>query len=414
MNLFDSNYERTLRQEELVEEWVKHKCVGTLLCPTGFGKTRSALIAIRRFQTKHPEHKVIVVVPSDAIRVQWEKELANNNLNAEVHTYFDTSRHEYECTMLVLDEIQRTGAETLFSTFSNIKYKLILGLTATFERLDGRDQLISKYCPVVAEVTISEAIAKGWLSSYTEYLVLIEPDDIDVYNDWNRKFNDHFSFFNYDFALAMSLHTDWKARLNYKKQHGLTPEEFGVLMGHAQGFGKAMQERKKYINNHPRKIELTNLILEHRQDKKCITFSNTISMAEKIKYGQVYSGKDSKVKGRAKLEEFLTQTTGVINSIRRLNEGFNDPSISVAVVLGFDSSKTRKTQSVGRVIRAAEGKTAEVFNLVLKGTVEQTWFQNSNTNKDYITIDEENLINVLEGKPFTKKKNKQIKSKMRF
>ena len=185
-------------------------------------------------------------------------------------------------------------------------------------------------------------------------------------------------------------------------------------MGHAQGFGKAMQERKKYINNHPRKIELTNLILEHRQDKKCITFSNTISMAEKIKYGQVYSGKDSKVKGRAKLEEFLTQTTGVINSIRRLNEGFNDPSISVAVVLGFDSSKTRKTQSVGRVIRAAEGKTAEVFNLVLKGTVEQTWFQNSNTNKDYITIDEENLINVLEGKPFTKKKNKQIKSKMRF
>lgn len=93
---------------------------------------------------------------------------------------------------------------------------------------------------------------------------------------------------------------------------------------------------------------------------------------------------------------------------------FNDPSISVAVVLGFDSSKTRKTQSIGRVIRAAEGKTAEVFNLVLKGTVEQTWFQNSNTNKDYITIDEENLINVLEGKPFTKKKNKQIKSKMRF
>jgi superfamily II DNA or RNA helicase len=175
-----------------------------------------------------------------------------------------------------------------------------------------------------------------------------------------------------------------------------------------------MQARKKYINNHPKKIELANLILEHRADKKCITFSNTIAMAERIGYGKVYSGKDSVKKGRVKLEEFIGQPTGVINSIRRLTEGFNDPTISVAVVLGFDSSKTRKTQSIGRVIRAFEGKKAEVFNLVLKGTVEETWFANSNTNANYITIDEENLINVLNHTEFTKKKNKVTKMKFRF
>lgn len=36
LSLFDANSERTLRQEELVDTWVKHKCRGTLLCPTGF------------------------------------------------------------------------------------------------------------------------------------------------------------------------------------------------------------------------------------------------------------------------------------------------------------------------------------------------------------------------------------------
>ena len=414
LSLFTNNDERTNRQLECVQKWVDNKKRGTILAATGFGKTRVGLQAIKRFQTKFPEHLIIVAVPSDAIRIQWEKELSNWNLKAEVKTYYDTSRHKYECTMLVLDEIQKVAADTLFSTFDNVKYKLILGLTATFERLDGRDKLIAKYCPVIDEITISECISKGWLSDYTEYLVLIEPEDIEDYNKVNRQFLDHFSYFDYNFNKAMAMFSDWKYRVRYIKEHNLSKEEGKILMAHAAGFNRTMQARKKYINNHPKKIELTNLILEHRSDKKCITFSNTIAMAERIGYGQVYSGKDSVKKGRAKLEEFLLQSSGVINSIRRLTEGFNDPTISVAVVLGFDSSKTRKTQSIGRVIRAFEGKKAEVFNLVLKGTVEETWFANSNTNSNYITIDEENLINVLNGTEFTKKKNKVTKMKFRF
>lgn len=414
LSLFDANSERTLRQEELVDTWVKHKCRGTLLCPTGFGKTRTGLIALTRFQKKNPDKPVLIIVPSDPIKLQWIKELEQRDLKADVRTYYDTSRHQYQATLVILDEIQKTGAETLFQTFSNISYKGILGLTATFERLDGRDRLISKYCPVIADVSLDEAIKKGWLSNYREYLVLVTPDDIEKYNELNREFNEHFAFFNYDFGLAMNLATKWQFRIAYGKEHGLSKEENKQVLIHAMGFNRTLQGRKKYINNHPKKIELADLILSHRQDKKCITFSNTIAMAEKIGYGQVYSGKDSVKKGRIKLEEFLAMDKGVINSVRKLSEGFNSPDISVAIFLGFDSSKAKKTQSIGRVIRAQEGKTAEVFNIVLKNTVEQTWFQNSCTNKDYITIDEENLINLLEGKEFTKKKNKETKMKFRF
>lgn len=412
LSLFDSNSERTLRQEECVDKWVKNRCVGSIQAAVGFGKTRIGLMAIKRFRNKYPNESIIVAVPSDAIKIQWIKQLDEWKLSAEVKTYFDTSKHKYECTLLILDEVHRVASEQLINTFTNVKFKGVLGLTATFERLDGRDKLIAKHCPIIDEITIEEAIKKGWLSNYREYLVLIEPDDIDVYQDLNRQFNEHFSFFDFNFSLAMSLATGYKARIAYCKDKPL--EEKRIITAHAMGFKRTLQARIKYINNHPKKIELTNLILEHRQNKKCITFSNTIGMAEKIKYGEVYSGKDSIKKGRAKLEKFLAKSSGTINSIRKLNEGFNDPSISVAVVLGFDSSKTRKTQSVGRVIRAAEGKTAEVFNLVLKDTVEMTWFQNSNTNKDYITIDEDNLINVLEGREFVKKKNKTVNSKFRF
>lgn len=411
LSLFDLPSSRTERQQAAVDAWVSNKCRGTINAAVGFGKTRMGLMSIQRFLLKNPNKHVLVVVPSDPIRLQWIKELQNWNLSGEVKTMYDTSRNQYECDLLVLDEIHRCAADSLFNTFKNVKFKLILGLTATFERLDGRDRLISKYCPIVDVITTEEAISNGWLSDYREYLVLIQPTDIETYRNFNKEFTEHFSFFNFNFPVAMSCATDWKYRVRYAKEHNL---EVKTVLIHAMGFSRTLQARKKYINNHPRKIELTNLILEHRQDKKCVTFSATIAMAEQIKYGKVYSGKDSAKKGRITLEEFINQDKGTLNTVMKLNEGFNDPSLSVAVILGMNSSKTVKTQRRGRVLRAQEGKVVEIFNLVIKGTVEEQWFQNSVGSSNYITIDEENLVNLLEGKDFTKKKNKQTSMLFRF
>ena len=103
LSLFTNN-ERTIRQLECVQKWVDNKKRGTIVGATGFGKTNVGLQAIKRFQSKFPSHKIIVAVPSDAIRIQWEGKLKEWNLTADVKTYFDTSKHKYECTMLILDE----------------------------------------------------------------------------------------------------------------------------------------------------------------------------------------------------------------------------------------------------------------------------------------------------------------------
>lgn len=411
LSLFDLPSSRTLRQQEAVNKWVANKCVGCINAAVGFGKTRIGIMAISRFLAKNPTRKVIIAVPSDPVKLQWMKELQDNNLEAEVKTFFDVSKNKYSCDLFVLDEIHRVASEQLINTFNNVTYKIILGLTATFERLDGRDKLISQHCPVIDTITTEEAISKGWLSNYREYLVLIEPEDIEIYRNLNQEFTEHFSFFNFDFPLAMKLSTDWKARIKYAKDHNL---DLKVVLVHAMGFNRTLQARKKYINNHQKKIDLTNLILEHRQDKKCVTFAATIAMAEKIKYGKVYSGKDSNKKGRITLDEFINQDSGVLNTVMKLNEGFNDPSLSVAVILGMNSSKTVKTQRRGRVLRAYDGKTVEIFNLVIKGTVEEQWFKNSVGSDNYLTIDEENLINLLEGREIKPKKNRQTSMLFRF
>lgn len=420
-DLFE-NLSRTERQEQGVQRWVDNKLCGTLNWATGVGKTRGGLMAISRFLKKNPTKSVIIVVPSEPIQRQWNQELIDWNLfqQCSVKTMSDTSVNKYSCTLLVIDEIHKVGAPTLLNIFKNVQYTIILGLTATFERLDGKDEIISKKCPIVDTISVEEAIENKWLADYREYEVLIEPEDIDVYKEVNKEFYEHFSHFNYDFNLAMKCATDWKRRSELAKERCREDqsEDFKTvnkqILVHAMGFSRTLQARKKYIYNHPKKIELTNLILENRQDKKCITFSATVAMAEKIKYGAVYSGKDSVKKGRMNLQEFVQQDGGVLNTVMKLNEGFNCPDISVSVILGFNSSSTTKKQRVGRVIRQKEGKVAEVFTLVLKGTVEEEWFRKSTSTGRYIPISEENLIDVLQGRPFNPKKKKQTKMMFRF
>lgn len=416
------NLSRTERQEQGVQRWVDNKLCGTLNWATGVGKTRGGLMAISRFLKKNPTKSVIIVVPSEPIQRQWNQELIDWNLfqQCSVKTMNDTSVNKYSCTLLVIDEIHKVGAPTLLNIFKNVQYTIILGLTATFERLDGKDEIISKKCPIVDTISVEEAIENKWLADYREYEVLIEPEDIDVYKEVNKEFYEHFSYFNYDFNLAMKCATDWKRRSELAKERCREDqsEDFKTvnkqILVHAMGFNRTLQARKKYIYNHPKKIELTNLILENRQDKKCITFSATVAMAEKIKYGAVYSGKDSVKKGRMNLQEFVQQDGGVLNTVMKLNEGFNCPDISVSVILGFNSSSTTKKQRVGRVIRQKEGKVAEVFTLVLKGTVEEEWFRKSTSTGRYIPISEENLIDVLQGRPCNPKKKKQTKMMFRF
>lgn len=286
---------------------------------------------------------------------------------------------------------------------------MILGLTATYERLDGKEELIKKYCPIIDKITVQEALFNDWVSKYKEYLVLINVDDIEEYKNLNKEFTSHFEFFNFDFDLAMKMigKDGYKYRLAYRDQ--LVPndatieaksEMFKAITIHAMGFMRAMQARKIFINNHPKKVEIARQIIKARPNSKIITFSNNIKMAESIGIGEVFSGKTSKKKGRTTMENFNLKPTGVLNSIKKIIEGLDVKGLSVAINLGLDSSEIKAVQKLGRIIRFEEGKEAEMFNIVINNTAEVSWFKNSHKNTNYITIDEQNLKKILNNKEY--------------
>jgi len=139
---------------------------------------------------------------------------------------------------------------------------------------------------------------------------------------------------------------------------------------HAQAFGfmRALKERKDFIYNHPKKIEIANLILSYRPDSKAITFWKTIKMAEKVKHGFVLHSGQTKKKRGLTMEEFNKLEKGCINSSKALNEGVNAVGLNLGIIGGLDSSKTTRTQQIGRICRFEPGKEAELFVLVLADT----------------------------------------------
>lgn len=389
--------DRTARQQLGVKKWINAGCRGTLQWSTGVGKTRAAIMAIKGFLTKN-SHKIIkVVVPTEYLKTQWITELTKYHLAGKVSVEIINSAIKIsdEIDFLILDECHRIPSDTFYEVFAQRNPKIVLGLSATFNRLDGRHELLDKFCPVCDVITVQEAIKNQWLSSYKEYKVVIEPDDIDDYRMLNKQFNEAFSIFNFDFKLAMDCLTNVIYRRHYAKKLGMSAKDMdGVVFT----WQRALKGRKAYVMNHPKKLELARKIIEARQNEKIITFSSTIAQSEKIGYGYVVNSGKTKKKNRVTLEEFSQMKTGVIHTAKSLDEGSDIPGLSVAIILSNTSSQTQKTQRVGRVIRYEEGKQAEIFTLVIKGTMEEGWYQTSTAGKNYIEINESELDEILDFK----------------
>lgn len=416
---------RTERQQEAIKYWIKAKGKGTIEGCTGVGKTRIGLMTIKALLKKYPQFRVLVVVPTVALKEQWQVQLDDwgFTFNSEVQVINTVIKHKWNCDLLIIDECHRVNSNDFSQIFSCVKYKLILGLTATFERLDGKHIIMQKYCPIVDKISFMEALANGWVSDYKEYVVLIDVDNIDEYKEYNKEWLEHFEFFQFKFELAMSLigKDGWKAMLKLRDEmyKGNDPEvKKKVLQNinyHSAGFIRTLTKRKAFINNHPKKIEIAKKIIEARSNKKIITFSNNVKMAEAIRIGDVYTGRVSKKRSSTIIEDFSRESKGVLNTVKRADEGIDIPGLSVAIILGTDSSETKARQRRGRIVRKEGNKIAEVFYIVIKDTIEEKWVKNSHkTDGNFITIDEKGLEQVLRGEQPEIYKKKTTEFMFRF
>ena len=262
------------------------------------------------------------------------------------------SQRKASCDLLILDEFHRCAAETISNIFNVITYKAILGLTATFERLDGRDRILAKYAPVCDEIPIQVAMLNGWVSPYKDYVVIIDVPDIEKYKKYNHEFIEHFEFFGFSWNTVMNLvgKGGFEKRKQYTNEICKNSKEwkdvFKQVTYHSVGLMRTLKARKAFIANHPEKIRIAQKIINARKDKKIITFCSNVKVAESFGNGYIFTGKNGKKKNRMTLSEFSKEEKGILHTCRLAEEGISIGNLSVGIMLGVNSSKTKAIQTL--------------------------------------------------------------------
>jgi len=402
---------RDERQQEVIENWKRVKR-GTLLAATGTGKTRIALMTIKQLAEKNPNLTCLVTVPTAPLKDQWVLQVIEWDLVKYVDVMIINTavKEQRKYNLLIIDEVHTTASETMREVFESVSYIGLLCLTATLERLDGKEEIIKRYAPVFDEISLEDALANGWVAQYNQYRVLLDVD-LTEYKKHNTKFMHHFAFFNFNFDLAMKCATDKNFRFAYANRANLDARD---IMIHGMGFMREMKARKDFIYKHPKKIELANRILRARPHKKVITFSKTVAAAKELCCGDIYHSGMTKKKREGMLKTFNDAEFGTMHTAKALDVGADVRGLEVGIILSGDSSLITKRQRLGRTVRKEGDKIAEFFHFVIKGTVEEEWFRKSSKGLPHRDMDEVQLIKFLETGVLEEKKHKESKFLFRF
>lgn len=377
--------DRTQRQIEGLRKWANFGYQGIAQYPTGFGKTYTAIKAILGMIKRGKVETVVVVVPTIELKNQWEVELKNNKVsNCLVYVINTAVKLEIETDFLILDEIHRYAAETFRLVFERIKYKYIMGLTATLEREDGLHDIVLQRLDIFDEISVNEALDNGWISPYEIYNIAI-PFNVSEETSYKKADN---GFRHFASKLGRGAEAFQTAQLwigsSDKREQGI-----------AAAYYNAMRARKTICLNNNNKIPAIKKIMDLFPDKNSLLFSATTEFADSVQdvlgdTAMTFHSKLSKKQQELVIKKFKDKRTKVrtLSTVKALNEGFNVPNCSLAIIAGSNSTKRTFIQQLGRVVRFQEGKNAIIINLYTPGTQEEKWMlkRTETINQNYINF----------------------------
>lgn len=319
------------RQLEGVNKWKKASAfgsfkngIGTLVYPTGFGKTYTTLIlckAVLDSGIKH-EHRYTfhITVPSIDLKNQWEEEVENyfdkETLDKHFHVrVINTVMNELariSAYVSILDEIHEYCTDERIDLLDGkiVISKFKLGLTATYHDVKEIRLILNKYCPMVDYVTEKEAIQYGWTSTFVEYNLGIDftVDERKKYDYYSDSISQLMEYFDKDFDIGARCLTGGKDNNGYERRNvywankwaefkGWKPnidltvpankkinEEYNpyVVIQYAKSLMGFVRKRKDLVWTSSTKLDVVTKLVEKYQEYKIITFSQSVAFAEDL------------------------------------------------------------------------------------------------------------------------------------
>ena len=400
------------KQLSIIEEWVNNGYKGTVEAVTGFGKSYIGILIIQRVNKIDPRQGIIIVVPTLYLQEQWTSHISEFQLkNTQVLVINSAVKVHRTCDLLILDEIHRYAADVFGTVFKRISYKAILGLTATMTRADKKHFQLLDYAPIIATVTVREALKEGYVSSFLVYNLGLDLSDEETeeYRKISKKYDYNFSFFDHNFTFVQQCLKDQYSRYTVAQRFKITDQEVLVK---AVNYMRNMQQRRKLLYSTSTKLEAAVKIMQ-LYPVRTICFAETTDFADEMTQA-LNEGLDQPiavsyhsqmgVKARRNAMAQFKDPDGsvrIISTARALDEGFDIEGIELAMVTSGTSTERQFTQRIGRSIRFVPDKIALIVNLYIRNTQDERWTrkrQRTTPNSYWINEVEEINYETPEGK----------------
>ena len=335
-------YQKEILEKLQVEREVFGRTKNLLVAATGVGKTVISAFDYKRFRIQHKDsarllfvaHREEILKQSlDTFRVilkdaNFGDMLVSQNTPTSLEHLFVSiqsfnSKKLYEhisedfYDFIIVDEFHHAAANSYQKLLSHFKPEILLGLTATPERMDGKSVLPYFDGKIAAEMRLTEAINQKLLSPFQYFCV---SDTVDLSKlKWSRR--------GYDMKELENVYTSNSIRTN---QIINSIHKYVTDIQEVKGLAFCVSiEHAKYMANYFNEIGLPSVAL----------------------YGNV----DSKVRRNAQ-EQLVRGELTFIFVVDLYNEGIDIPEINTILFLRPTESLTVFLQQLGRGLRLSDGK----------------------------------------------------------
>ncbi len=347
-------------QVQALDAWKQARGRGSVVLPTGAGKTLVATHAIR-----HVNSSAVVLVPTTSLVYQWYA-LLTNVFQTEIGVYYGgekrvlpltvTTYHsagdliaEYGNTfkLFICDEVHHLPARTWGEAALMAPAPYRLGLTATYpeehEQVGERWRLDELIGPIVYTQRLETLLGKQ-LAEYRTQRVRVDLTE--------------------------------EERARYEAAHA-TYLGFVRERGFDQDARRAWLARRQILNlldGCQGKFAALEALLHEHAGERILVFTESNEVAYKISRQYlvpVISHETNVAERKHILDAFQTGHYSVIITSRVLNEGVDVPEAKVAIVLGGGASKREYLQRLGRILRKKEPLEAVLIEVLVRNTIEE-------------------------------------------
>lgn len=309
-----------------------------------------------------------------------------------------------EFDMIIADEIHTMMTPEYSWLFENVKYKYLMGLTATHDITNKNDKefYYQKYCPVIFEYYDS---ADDGLINKTRFVIVNHILD-DTYKSVTRlkKFvivkgeREQYEYLTERIKAGQRMmlaqgSNDWftDAADWFWNKRG-TPEQKRAAMTYLN----SIKARKEFLlglaSTSAIAKQIKEGILKNVENSKVLIFSELTAQADRISNYTIHSLNNQK-ENQKLMDEFNEGKIRELGSCRSLTLGLNLKGATHAIMESYIGSATQSKQKKGRLDRLSSDDVAEMWIIRVIGTQSDTWF--NAMSKDFDLEDAEQVDSKL-------------------